>query len=326
MAEKPTLVVGATGQVGRRVVEQLLNANKPVRALVRNHSKARELFGKYMMEDDEKTKLKIFVCDLGEAAKQEDYKVLNQAVEGCGSIVSVSGCARISKLSDFLPWRLFREDVSGWADSSHPYFGNYKAQCVLVDLAKTHSVSRFVRLTGLSAGYSPFHPVGIIFSSVLSMTTRYHFLCEQYIRNSSVPYLIIRPGGLRNEDRDSTTTHLQVDASGSLPPPGMVSRSDVAAVATMCSGRQLLSADHSFTLAVRAVGDNVKPRPQGAKEDGYATVEECLKAVEFQSDSIDKTQHSKPYGLAVGVLVYSLSAIGLKVGTLMVGGLYKLTK
>ena len=201
MAEKPTLVVGATGQVGRRVVEQLLNANKPVRALVRNHSKARELFGKYMMEDDEKTKLKIFVCDLGEAAKQEDYKVLNQAVEGCGSIVSVSGCARISKLSDFLPWRLFQEDVSGWADSSHPYFGNYKAQCALVDLAKTHSVSRFVRLTGLSAGYSPFHPVGIIFSSVLSMTTRYHFLCEQYIRNSSVPYLIIRPGGLRNEDR-----------------------------------------------------------------------------------------------------------------------------
>ena len=43
-ANKPILVVGATGQVGRKVVQQLLEQNKTVRALVRNRSKAEALF------------------------------------------------------------------------------------------------------------------------------------------------------------------------------------------------------------------------------------------------------------------------------------------
>jgi uncharacterized protein YbjT (DUF2867 family) len=201
MTEKPTLVVGATGQVGRQVVQKLLQANKPVRALVRNHEKARELFGKDVGTNG---KLQVVVCDLGEAGKTQNWDVLNQAVGGCESVISVSGTMRFSKILDFLPWRLFRADVSDWADSSHPYFANYKAQCALVDLAEKHSISRFVRLTGLSSGFSPFNPVSMIFSSVLSLTSRYHFLCEQYLRNSKVPYVILRPGGLANEDRVRT--------------------------------------------------------------------------------------------------------------------------
>jgi hypothetical protein len=92
-----------------------------------------------------------------------------------------------------------------WAEEDHPYFANYKAQaqCLLVDLAAEHSISRFVRLTVLSLGYSAFNPVGKIFCSLLSLTTRHHFLCEQYLRNSSVPYVILRPGGLADEDRVS---------------------------------------------------------------------------------------------------------------------------
>lgn len=192
---KPTLVVGATGKVGRKIVEQLLEQNKPVRALVRNENKARELFG-------ETTGVEIVVADLG---KYQDYtSVLDKAVEGCESIISVSGTLRFSKFMDFLPWRLDNADVSRWADSSHPYYSNYKAQCLLVDLAQKYNVQRFVRLTGLTTGYSPFNLVTLIFSSLLSLTTRYHFLCENYLRfQSQVPYVIVRPGGLADEDRVS---------------------------------------------------------------------------------------------------------------------------
>jgi FlaA1/EpsC-like NDP-sugar epimerase len=42
---KPILVVGATGKVGRKVVQKLLGMNRPVRALVRNPQKAAEIFG-----------------------------------------------------------------------------------------------------------------------------------------------------------------------------------------------------------------------------------------------------------------------------------------
>lgn len=315
--KKPSLVVGATGRVGRQVVEKLLQANKPVRALVRNYDKATELFENHVKSNPN---FQIVICDLGESGKNQDWSILNEAVEGCECIISVSGCLRFSKISDFLPWRLFRSDVSGWADVSHPYYANYIAQCALVDLAKKHSISRFVRLTGLSSGFSPFNPVSTIFSTILSLTSRYHFLCEQYLRNSMVPYVILRPGGLGIEDRDPSLTHLQVDASGSLPPPGRVPRSDVAALAVVaCSGGELFP-DQSYTLAIRAVGD-MKPKPQGRKEDGFASAEECLKAIKEQPDTIDKTRKSKSYGLAVGILVYSLLVIGFKLTSALGMGL-----
>jgi nucleoside-diphosphate-sugar epimerase len=196
---KPTLVVGATGQVGRQVVAQLLKQNRPVRALVRNPEKAKQVFG-----DDfgNNVNLQIVVADLGKY--QEHSDVLEQAVKGCSCIISVSGALRFSKVTDFLlPWRFWNSNVSSWADISHPYFCNYQAQCLLVDLAKQHAVERFVRLTGGTVGFSAFNPFVILMSGLLSMTTRYHFLTENYIRESNVPYMIIRPGGLMNEDRVS---------------------------------------------------------------------------------------------------------------------------
>lgn len=199
-AGKPILVVGATGKVGQKVVKQLLDMKVPVRALVRNYDKAREIFSEYLTTTNEGESLKLEVWDLGTA----DRNCLESVVEGCEAVISVSGTSRISKISDFLPWRLFEEDASTWCDDrSHPVYANFKAQKLLIDLAAEKGCSRFVRLTGLSSGFSPFNPVSMIFSSVLSLSSRYHFLCEQYLRNSSVPYVILRPGGLADEDRVS---------------------------------------------------------------------------------------------------------------------------
>jgi NAD(P)-dependent dehydrogenase (short-subunit alcohol dehydrogenase family) len=197
---KPTLVVGATGQVGRRVVAQLLQQNKPVRALVRNPEKAKQIFGDDLQLLGDPN-LQIIVTDLSEY--QEHADVLEKAVQGCDCIISVSGALRFSKLTDFLPWRLMNPDVSSWADTSHPYFCNYQAHCLLIDLAKQHSVKRFVRLTGGTVGFSAFNPFVILMSGMLSMTTRYHFLTENYLRESTVPYMIVRPGGLMNDERVS---------------------------------------------------------------------------------------------------------------------------
>ena len=197
---KPTLVVGATGRVGRIIVENLLGQSKPVRALVRDVGKAKEVLG-------ENPNLELVVVpDLG---KYQDYaQELERAVNGCESVISVSGTVRFSKITDFLlPWRFLRTDVSSWADSSHPYFCNYKAQCYLIDLAEKYNVQRFVRLTGLSTGYSIFNPVTVIFSTLLSLTTRYHFLCEKYLHDSKVPHVIIRPGGLIDGHRVSESDY-----------------------------------------------------------------------------------------------------------------------
>jgi hypothetical protein len=323
---KPTLVVGATGRVGRIIVRTLLEQSKPVRALVRDVSKAREVFG-----DNPNLEL-VVVPDLG--LYREYSRELEKAVDGCEAVISVSGTVRFSKITDFmLPWRFLRTDVSSWADSSHPYFCNYKAQCFLVDLAEKYNVKRFVRLTGLSTGYSIFNPVTVIFSSLLSLTTRYHFLCEKYLHNSRVPHVIVRPGALMDGERvsyikwklknlyvtticltprgmcillqDPSTTRVQVSPMNDIPPPGRVYRSDVAALCIAACG---LEPENTYTLGVRAVGE-IDSKIQGSLDAGFETIEEALDKVVQSKPPIWTYGNSKPVGPAVAIFVYSLALI-----------------
>jgi hypothetical protein len=301
----PVLVVGATGRVGRRVVQQLLAQNRPVRALVRNPTKAQKYFG--TSTSLVYPQLEIIVADL---SRYEDYEdKLDQAVQGCQSIISVMGVVRFSRITDFVPWRLFRIKAT-WADRDHPYYGNYLAQKRLIELAGKHKVQRFVRLTGLGLAYSAFNPVGILFNTLLSCNNRYGILTEQALAKDIVPYVVLRPGGLANNARNMTTTNLQVDASGKVPFPARVGRSDVAALAIAATEPGILVADKSYTLACRWVGEDIQPKPQGVKEDGFVTAAECLRAV-ADSDPVSPPK-MKPYAVAVSLNVYSLAAVSVK--------------
>jgi NAD(P)-dependent dehydrogenase (short-subunit alcohol dehydrogenase family) len=307
---KPILVVGATGKVGRKVVQKLLGMNRPVRALVRNPQKAAEIFG--TRSSLEYPPLEVVVADLG---RYEDYEdVLDCAVEGCSAVVSVSGAIRFAKLSDFLlPWRLFQTDVSSWADRDHPYFANYLAQKKLLELAQKHRVGRFVRLTGLGLAYSAFVPFAILFNSLLSFTNRYGMLCEQALAEQSgncvVPYVILRPGGLAEDERTTQTVNVQVEPTGKLPYPGRIGRSDVAELAVQAcmvlptEGK----AAQSYTLASRWCGEDVKPKPQGTKEDGFPTARECLEElVSSGAVSPPPPRKMKPYAVAVSLVAYPI--------------------
>lgn len=303
----PVLVVGATGRVGRKVVQQLLAQDRPVRALVRDPKKAQQIFGAATTLPF--PKLDIVVVDM---SRYEDYdSELEKAVKGCDSIISVMGVVRVSQFADFLPWRLFGSDVSSWAGRDHPYYGNFLGQKRLIELAAEHKIKRFVRLTGLGLAYSAFNPFAILFNTLLSGNNRYGILCEQALAKSNVPYVVLRPGGLANNARNTTTTNLQVDASGKLPFPGRVGRSDVAALAVAATEPGVLPDNKSFTLACRWVGENIKPKPQGLKSDGLPTAVECLKSV-GDSDPM-RPVRMKPYSLAVALTVYSLTAVAFKV-------------
>ena len=307
MTESPVLVVGATGRVGRRVVQQLLSQGRPVRALVRNPTKAQQLFG--TSTSLAYPKLDVIVADLG---RYEDYdQVLDEAVRGCGSIISVMGVVRFSQLGDFLPWRLFRTDVSSWAGRDHPYYGNYLAQKRLIELAEKHKVERFVRLTGLGLAYSAFNPFAILFNSLLSGNNRYGILCEQALAASNVPYVILRPGGLASNARNTTITNLQVDPSGKLPFPARVGRTDVAALAVAATKSGVLPANKSLTLACRWVGENINLKPQGTMVEGLPTADECLMSV-ADSEPIAPPK-MKPYSVAVALSVYPLVGVSFKV-------------
>lgn len=303
---KPILVVGATGRVGRRVVQRLLGEGRPVRALVRNPDKAKEIFG--TATKLEYPPLEIFVADLGDYERYEN--VLDKAVSGCDCIISMMGVVRFAKLSDFLPWRLFNWDVSSWAGRDHPFYGNYLGQKKLIELAERHKIKRFVRLTGLGLANSPFNPFSILFNTLLSFNNRYGSLCEQALAASKVPYVVLRPGGLAEDARDTNTTNIQVEASGVLPFPGRIGRSDVAALALAACN---LPQDKNFILACRWCGDNIKPQPQGKKSDGQATADECIRhLIDTKATSPLPSPKLKPYAFPVAVVVYSSLALALK--------------
>ena len=106
--------------------------------------------------------------------------------------------------------------------------------------------------------------------------------------------------------QNTTSTYIQADASGVLPAPARIGRSDVASLAIAACDQ--LPADQSYTLAVRWVGDNIKPKSQGTIQDGCATVDECLAALPKNVKTLP-AQANKPYGLATGLFVYGFRAV-----------------
>lgn len=175
MESKPTLVIGATGKVGRLVVEELLAQGHSVHALVRNQTKAAEVLPApsstlptmgsgtdadslepsaavpALCGDDCSDKSVAAPSPLATTTKGaascgrlslfhgdvNDEASLRAAMEGCGAVISVAGTFRLTKPGDLLPWRFFGNDCMAWcADLKHPYFVNFVGTRRLVKLAE----------------------------------------------------------------------------------------------------------------------------------------------------------------------------------------------
>ncbi|MEM6597506.1 MAG: SDR family oxidoreductase [Cyanobacteria bacterium P01_C01_bin.69] len=155
------LVAGATGQTGKRVVEQLLaQEGIAVRALVRDTEKAAsQLEGK----------AEITVGDVSKPA------TLQAALVDCQMLISATGAAPS-------------------LDPTGPYKVDYEGNKNLVDAAKAAGVEHFVMVSSLCVS-KIFHPLNL-FWGILYWKKQ----AEDYLKQSGVPYTIVRPGGLKNEE------------------------------------------------------------------------------------------------------------------------------
>ena len=150
---KPVLVLGATGEVGRLVVRELCARRVPVRALVRNTTKASLVLA-------DATGMGGYTALPGVdvvAGDVTDDACLAAALEGASSVIAVSGALRVSRPADFLPWRLFGGGEApggggdggggGDRDRAHPYFVNYRAIDSLARLAEDAGVTKVLLKT-----------------------------------------------------------------------------------------------------------------------------------------------------------------------------------
>lgn len=172
-------VAGATGETGRRIVQELVNANIPVRAMVRNLETAQTI----LPPEAELV--------LGDVLKPDS---LRDAVGDCTVMLSATG-ARPS------------------LNPTGPYQVDYQGTKNLMDVAKEKNIEHFVMVSSLCVSKF-FHPLNL-FWLVLFWKKQ----AENDLQKSGLTYTIVRPGGLKNEDTPDAVVMSKAETlfEGSIP-------------------------------------------------------------------------------------------------------------
>ena len=173
------LVVGGTGETGRRIVRELEKRNLPVRALVRN------------LENGQKILPSVAELVVGDVLDKEG---LAGAIAGCTAVICATG-ARPS----FDPTGPYQVDCQGTKN--------------LVDASKAGGVEHLVLVSSLCVSQF-FHPLNLFW-----LILYWKKQAEAYIERSGLTYTIVRPGGLKNEDNPDAIVMQGADTlfEGSIP-------------------------------------------------------------------------------------------------------------
>ncbi|KAG5071739.1 hypothetical protein AAZX31_03G083200 [Glycine max] len=167
-SSKLVLVVGGSGGVGQLVVASLLQQNIKSRLILRNPEKATELFG-----EQDKEKLQVFK---GDTRKQED---LDPSIfEGVTHVICCTGTTAF-------PSRR-------WDDDNTPERVDWVGLKNLVS-ALPSSVKRVVLVS--SIGVTKFNELPWSIMNLFGVL-KYKKMGEDFLRNSGLPFTIIRPGRL----------------------------------------------------------------------------------------------------------------------------------
>ena len=157
------LVVGATGETGRRIVRTLISKNIPTKVLVRDRQKAQEVLS---------NAVEVAVGDVLDRASIET------AIADCTVLLCATG-------------------ASPSFDPTGPYQVDYEGTKNLVDVAKAHNIEHFVIVSSLCVSRF-FHPLNLFW-----LILWWKKQAEDYLMKSGLTYTIVRPGGLKNDDTDT---------------------------------------------------------------------------------------------------------------------------
>jgi uncharacterized protein YbjT (DUF2867 family) len=173
------LVVGATGQTGKHIVQELVERQIPVRVLVRNLEKAKELLP---------PEVELVVGDVFQP------ETIKNALDDCNVLLCATG-------------------ASPSFDPTGPYQVDYQGTKNLVDAAKAQGIEHLVLVSSLCVSRF-FHPLNLFW-----LILYWKQQAERYIQQSGLIYTIVRPGGLKNEDNSDNIVMSSADTlfEGSIP-------------------------------------------------------------------------------------------------------------
>jgi uncharacterized protein YbjT (DUF2867 family) len=172
-------VAGATGQTGRRIVEELVKRQIPVIALVRNLEAAQAILP---------PSAELVV---GDVLKPEGLTELL----GDSTVLL---CATGAKPS---------------FNFTEPFLVDCQGTKNLVDAAKAKNLEQFILVSSLCVS-NFFHPLNLFW-----LVLYWKQLAENYLIQSGLTYTIVRPGGLKNQDNSDFLVLSSADTlfDGSIP-------------------------------------------------------------------------------------------------------------
>ncbi|NES94532.1 MAG: SDR family oxidoreductase [Desertifilum sp. SIO1I2] len=172
-------VAGATGETGRRIVQELVKRNIPVRALVRNLEKGSSILP---------TEAELVT---GDVLKPES---LSNALGDSTVLLCATG-------------------ASPSLDPTGPFKVDYEGTKNLVEAAKANGIEHFVFVSSLCVSRL-FHPLNLFWLILV-----WKKQAEEYLQKSGLTYTIVRPGGLKNEDNSFPVVMQAADTlfDGSIP-------------------------------------------------------------------------------------------------------------
>lgn len=172
-------VAGATGRTGQRIVKELVEQQIPVRALVRNLEKAKEILP---------SEVELVAGDVLNASK------LQEAIGDCTVVFCATGAAPSL-------------DITG------PYQVDYQGTKNLVEASKAKGIEHFILVSSLCVSQF-FHPLNLFW-----LILYWKKQAEAYIQQSGLTYTIVRPGGLKDEDNADSIVLSSADTlfEGSVP-------------------------------------------------------------------------------------------------------------
>ena len=210
--KKSVCIVGGTGRIGSILTGKILNdpEYEKVHVLTRNLSSEKVKMLKALAEEGkDERRLTFAECDVANDTAER----LKENVRGYEEVIACFGAQRVSKPFD---WITNAENV----DERHPKSVNFWGVRKLALAAKEGGCERFVRVTGMSVGYSAFDFIAVLLNNVLSMTIKFQLLGELAIREAcadeEMSYTIVRPGNLRDwEGIDNNNNNSSSSSSGS---------------------------------------------------------------------------------------------------------------
>jgi uncharacterized protein YbjT (DUF2867 family) len=172
-------VAGATGETGRRIVQELVDRQIPVRAMVRDIARAQAILP---------AEVELIVGDVLD---------LSSIVTAIGDSTVIL-CATGAKPS---------------LNPTGPYQVDYQGTKNLVDAARSKDIEQFVFVSSLCVS-NFFHPLNLFW-----LILWWKQQAEQYLTASGLNYTIVRPGGLKNEDNPNPIVMSGADTlfDGSIP-------------------------------------------------------------------------------------------------------------